>query len=518
MSTAPLTPQQPTQPATPTPTATQQASGTTRTASATITEAISPDDKKKKEQKDAATEPNNGSTLKAYMRVKIGKLEFNSADGSILSGYVWLSTDRFSEARIVIDDPDSATLLQLKDQEDVEIEMGFVDGERRNKFVGKVMRYGRKLPFATVVIAVDPASSLAQQQGPATSAPAEKPAESQKKRVAGKFEAIKKKEAGTIAQKGIGKGSNTIAKQEAQAQQEDPPSTSSTGLQSLLNQIDTTSQTVSGDTPQVSVAEQNTVQSTNGLQFASNSTFSSNSQGKATPQQGKMAAALADAAAQGDVVVTRGNTVRQVQPGRGDPSGLVLDYEEKRAVFIGRPEVLKKTPLQLMSGYGALMVTGYSSLDKQPVGATVVVPGEAPAHPTGNIAVPEWGQIKLSDPIYPGCLYTWADATKNGTRVPESKSIMEGIVRIAQAMQDLSGKYNGGKAMKINSWYRDPASNRRVGGASKSRHLQGDAVDFYHPDMSRIHRELAASWNGGVAIKPGSFVHIDTGSKRRWTY
>ncbi len=82
--------------------------------------------------------------------------------------------------------------------------------------------------------------------------------------------------------------------------------------------------------------------------------------------------------------------------------------------------------------------------------------------------------------------------------------------------------YFGGKPIQINSWYRDPVSNRRAGGASRSRHLVGDAVDFVvtgiHPQ--EVNKRLESWWGskGGLA-SASCFTHIDTrGCRARWTY
>jgi hypothetical protein len=274
---------------------------------------------------------------------------------------------------------------------------------------------------------------------------------------------------------------------------------------------------MTGGAPPVSPAEQITAQDQS-LKFQNRSTSGVNAVGSVQMTQGGVQSAMQKALLQGDVVVARGNTVEQVSPGNGAPSGLILDFQENPSLAIGKLRITKKTPLQLQSAFGSVSVVGWNAADKQMVGATVVTPGNAPQHPTGSINVPEWGAIKLGDPIYPGCVYTWGDATKNGSRVPASRSVMEGIAKVARVMQDLSDRYNGGRKMQVNSWYRDPESNRRARGASRSRHLQGDAVDFWHPNMNQIHRDLVNSWSGGTAIKIGSFVHVDTGPKRRWRY
>ncbi len=117
--------------------------------------------------------------------------------------------------------------------------------------------------------------------------------------------------------------------------------------------------------------------------------------------------------------------------------------------------------------------------------------------------------------------FTWGEATHNGTRIPEQKSVVYGIVRIAQALEEIRQLY-GGRAITITSWYRPRAINAAVGGASLSRHLQGDAVDFtitgIHP--YDVYKRLDSWWGsrGGLASS-SVFTHIDTrGYRARWSY
>ncbi|NJR41010.1 MAG: DUF882 domain-containing protein [Leptolyngbyaceae cyanobacterium CSU_1_4] len=182
--------------------------------------------------------------------------------------------------------------------------------------------------------------------------------------------------------------------------------------------------------------------------------------------------------------------------------------------------------MQLQSGYGSLTVQGWSPNDKAMMGATVVTTAPVGIHPTGNIQVPEWGDVKLGEPIIPGSLYTWGDATRQGERIPESKAVMQGIVLAAGLLDELSKKYRDGQKLQINSWYRDPASNAAVSSTGRTGpHTTGSAVDFFSDNMDQIHADYNRSWDGGVAISPGSFVHIDFIGKdlpgtprRRWTY
>jgi uncharacterized protein YcbK (DUF882 family) len=106
-------------------------------------------------------------------------------------------------------------------------------------------------------------------------------------------------------------------------------------------------------------------------------------------------------------------------------------------------------------------------------------------------------------------------------RQPANPDVVYKIIKIAEVMQNVKGLF-GGAPIKVNSWYRDPVTNRRVGGASQSRHMVGDAVDFHIPGVSLkdVYDRLDPWWGsrGGLARGQG-FVHIDgRGYRARWTY
>ena len=116
--------------------------------------------------------------------------------------------------------------------------------------------------------------------------------------------------------------------------------------------------------------------------------------------------------------------------------------------------------------------------------------------------------------------FTWGEATKNGKRIPENEGITRNIILVAREMQLIRAKF-GNRPIKTTSWFRDPSTNRRVGGASRSRHLNGDAVDFYIDGLSvgEVYGALEPGHTGGLAYSPGAgFVHYDLGPCRRWTY
>ncbi len=137
------------------------------------------------------------------------------------------------------------------------------------------------------------------------------------------------------------------------------------------------------------------------------------------------------------------------------------------------------------------------------------------------ITVPKLGTVYLGDSILPNGHFSWAEATKNGNRIPVDEAVVNGILKIAEAMEEVRD-YLGGRPITVTSWYRDPATNRRVGGSSKSRHMSGDAVDFFVQGISppEVNRKLEPWWGdrGGIA-SASSFTHIDArGYAARWSY
>ncbi len=77
----------------------------------------------------------------------------------------------------------------------------------------------------------------------------------------------------------------------------------------------------------------------------------------------------------------------------------------------------------------------------------------------------------------------------------------------------------GNKPIRINSGYRDPAYNARIGGARNSRHTFGDAADFNVEGVSPADVYKAVDpyhTDGGLGLYR-SFVHIDMrGYRARW--
>ena len=87
-----------------------------------------------------------------------------------------------------------------------------------------------------------------------------------------------------------------------------------------------------------------------------------------------------------------------------------------------------------------------------------------------------------------------------------------------EKLQELRDKL--GVSCKITSGFRGPTHNRAVGGASRSRHLMGDATDVQFKGISPDDVADAAEELGFDGIgRYNTFTHLDSrGHKARWDF
>lgn len=140
---------------------------------------------------------------------------------------------------------------------------------------------------------------------------------------------------------------------------------------------------------------------------------------------------------------------------------------------------------------------------------------------SGEIQVPGIDRvILLSEPICNDSPhFTWAEATKNGSRIPQREPVTANIIKLAKRLERLRAQF-GGRSITITSWYRDPVSNRRIGGSRNSRHLYGDAADIIIAGLTpgQVQTALDPDWSGGLGYGK-SFTHLDLRDWRtRWDY
>ncbi|MEB3355871.1 MAG: D-Ala-D-Ala carboxypeptidase family metallohydrolase [Synechococcales bacterium] len=123
-------------------------------------------------------------------------------------------------------------------------------------------------------------------------------------------------------------------------------------------------------------------------------------------------------------------------------------------------------------------------------------------------------------PIIPGGNFTWGEATKNASRIPDTVAIVDNIIGLARELQRARNQI--GRPFQVNSWYRPPAINAAVGGASRSYHLTGRAADLEVAGYSgrQVANEVFSWWPGGIGLYSHlpNVVHLDTGPRRTWGF
>lgn len=139
------------------------------------------------------------------------------------------------------------------------------------------------------------------------------------------------------------------------------------------------------------------------------------------------------------------------------------------------------------------------------------------------VQIPGRGRVGLNQPILKSHPWaSWGEATHGGTRMPESEAVVAAIERITRDVQPIRDKFG---ALLVNSWYRPPHINRAVGGASRSRHIVGDAVDV-RPASGRIwemQEYCVKHWGKKGGVGRGAsrgFIHLDSrgAPKTVWNY
>ena len=137
--------------------------------------------------------------------------------------------------------------------------------------------------------------------------------------------------------------------------------------------------------------------------------------------------------------------------------------------------------------------------------------------PTGQIAVHDFGEEHafLADIPRDERPFIFAAIPRGNPAIDfraPTKCIPGSLMKV---LKRVSAKYG---AITVNSTYRSPGKNRKVGGKGQSMHLSCRAVDFrVHGNSSGLVRFLLAQKEvGGFNRYPSGFYHIDNGPRRTW--
>lgn len=116
--------------------------------------------------------------------------------------------------------------------------------------------------------------------------------------------------------------------------------------------------------------------------------------------------------------------------------------------------------------------------------------------------------MKLSDHFY---LEEFTITNVRGADNTPNSAILVNLQVTADYMEDVR-KLLGNNPIIISSGYRSPGVNRLVGGAPKSAHMRGLAVDFICPKFGTpldiCHKIATSGLNFDQLIEEGTWVHL----------
>lgn len=128
--------------------------------------------------------------------------------------------------------------------------------------------------------------------------------------------------------------------------------------------------------------------------------------------------------------------------------------------------------------------------------------------------------------------FTWDEVRCTDGSLPTSRLLRRRFVhqaRLLNRLRSQAKKQLGARrvSVAVNSWYRSPAYNKKIGGATASQHVFGRATDIVltvdgkklHPAMTaKLAERVRGFRNGGIGTYK-TFTHVDhrPDGPARWT-
>jgi hypothetical protein len=119
----------------------------------------------------------------------------------------------------------------------------------------------------------------------------------------------------------------------------------------------------------------------------------------------------------------------------------------------------------------------------------------------------------LGNSYYPQPSTSQKSLSGGGVRWVASSGCLDGTLKAV--VYQVAANYG---PVTVNSTCRSKGHNRSVGGAPRSKHLSGDAVDFrVRGNIGAVYAYLKSTGSvGGLKHYGGGLFHIDNGDRRSW--
>ena len=176
--------------------------------------------------------------------------------------------------------------------------------------------------------------------------------------------------------------------------------------------------------------------------------------------------------------------------------------------YVGRPKKSKKYRKYASRNKAAARKRAAKSR-KKAFRAAVKKSGLAPSKKTAESGV----KVAALGPFSPSVKPPSESATGGGIRWRASASCLDST--LASIVGQVAAVFG---PVTVNSTCRSRRHNARVGGARRSQHLTGNAVDFRVRGNTRAVYAFLKSHSsvGGLKHYGGGLFHIDTGPRRTW--
>lgn len=111
--------------------------------------------------------------------------------------------------------------------------------------------------------------------------------------------------------------------------------------------------------------------------------------------------------------------------------------------------------------------------------------------------------------------FTWGELLLNQRSKP-SIFVLENLSALANRLQAFRDTIFKKSQVIVTSAWRDEKYNKKIGGASGSKHILGQAADIYVKGMPPSAVQLLLKNHSGGLGCYKNFTHVDIGKKRRW--